>query len=73
MLIIKKAFETICYKILSAKLDNYGIRGPALNLISSYLNCRTQLASINDSFSSQKTLNYGVPQECILGSLLFLI
>ena len=50
----KKAFDTVCHKIILAKLDNYNIRGPALNLISSYLNCRTQLVSINGSFPPPK-------------------
>ena len=62
----KKAFDTVCHKILSAKLDNYGICGPAFNLISSYLNFRTQFVRINASFSSPKKLNYGVPQGSIL-------
>ena len=29
----KKAFDTVCHEILSAKLNNYSIRGSALNLI----------------------------------------
>ena len=57
----KNAFDAVLYKILLAKLDYYGIRRPALNLISSYLNCRTQLVSISGSFFFPKKINYDAP------------
>ena len=69
----KKAFDTVCHKILLSKLEHYGIRGPALNLISSYLNHRTQCVSINDRLSALSHISYGVPQGSILGPLLFLL
>ena len=69
----KKAFDTVCHKILLSKLEHYGIRGPALILISSYLNHRTQCVSINDRLSALSHISYGVPQGSILGPLLFLL
>ena len=36
----KKVFDTVCHKILLSKLKHYGMRDPALNLISFYLNHR---------------------------------
>ena len=69
----KKAFDTVCHKILLSKLEYDGIRGPALNLISSYLIHRTQCVSINDRLSALSHISYGVPQGSILGSLLFLL
>ena len=33
---LTKAFDTVCHKRLLVKLDHYGIRGIALELISSY-------------------------------------
>ena len=69
----KKAFDTVCHKILLSKLEHYGICGPALNLISSYLNHRTQCVSINDRLSALSHISYGVPQGSILGPLLFLL
>ena len=69
----KKAFDTVCHKILLSKLERYEIRGPAFNLISSYLNHRTQCVSINDSLSALSHISYGVRQGSTLGPLLFLL
>ena len=68
----KKVFDSVCHKILS-KLQHYGICGPALNLISSYRNHRTQYVSINDCLSALIHISYGVPQGSILGPFLFLL
>ena len=68
----KKAFDTVCHKIFLSKLEHYGIHGPALNLISSYLNHRTQCVSVNGCLSAVSHISYGVPQGSILRPLLFL-
>lgn len=68
-----KAFDTINHAILFHKLDFYGISGPPLQLIKRYLCDRTQVVQINQSFSSPKTTNIGIPQGSILGPLLFLL
>ena len=69
----KKAFDTACHKILFSKLEHYGIRGPALVLISSYLNDTTQCVSINGRLSALSNISYGVTQGSTMGPLLFLI
>jgi len=43
---LPKAFDTISHKILLHKLDHYGIRGPANNLILTFLE-RKQFVTIN--------------------------
>ena len=71
---LTKAFDTIDHNILLYKLNKYGIRGNALNLIASYLHNRKQYVLNNSSSSEVIDLPpFGVPQGSILGPLLFLI
>ena len=58
---------------LIKKLEHYGIRGVANSLLKSYLNDRKQFVFIANTNSSDKVIDYGVPQGSILGPLLFLI
>ena len=67
-----KAFDTVNHAILLRKLDRYGIRGTALEFVSSYLSNRKQFVSINDSCSTILTTNISVPQGSVLGPLLYL-
>ena len=70
---LTKAFDTVCHKRLLLKLDHYGIRGIALELISSYLTNRSQFVCINNVNSECKPVLMGVSQGSVLGPLLFLI
>ena len=70
---LSKAFDTIDHQILLQKLENYGIRGNALNLLSSYLENRCQYTHIFGLDSEKMLVQYGVPQGSVLGPLLFLI
>ena len=58
-------------------MEFYGISGKANNLIKSYLQGRCQRILVNyDSkkyYSKWEIVTNGVPQESILGSLLFLL
>ena len=70
---LKKAFDTVDHQILLQKLNYNGIRGLPLELLKSYLTNRTQKVKIHEIHSNEGNINLGVPQEIILGPLLFLI
>ena len=55
------------------KLENYGIRGPALEWFKSYLSDREQYVAVNGSSSSCLNVTCGVPQGSVFSPLLFLI
>ena len=55
------------------KLDHYGINNMANKWLGSYLSNRIQNVFLNGASSENKPITCGVPQESILGPLLFLI
>ena len=75
---LSKAFDTVNHKILINKLENCGIYGKNLLWFKSYLSNRTQYLKYKYNFNEQESTNLlqikcGVPQDSILGPLLFLI
>ena len=70
---LSKAFDTLNFDILLKKLDHYGINESAKRLIHSYLTDRFQFVEFNRYKSTYLPISTGVPQESVLGPLLFLI
>jgi hypothetical protein len=75
---LKKAFDTVDYKILLDKLKHYGIRDTELLWFKNYLTNRQQYVHLSKvsncaNVNSEKLpCNCGVPQGSCLGPLLFL-
>ena len=70
---LSKAFDTIDHNKLLRKLEHYGIRGNASDLIKSYLSNRKQYVSVLDENSDKLHVVWGVPQGSVLGPLLFIL
>ena len=70
---LSKAFDTVNHDILLSKLYFYGIRGSCHAWIKDYLSNRKQIVKYNQIRSSERLISCGVPQESVLGPLLFLI
>ena len=68
---LKKAFDLIDHNILLKKLKIYFRNKSTVLLFKSYLEKRTQMVYLNDNFSSEGQIPFGVPQGSILGPILF--
>ena len=68
---ISKAFDSIKHKILLGKLENIGLLARSLRWFKSYLADRRQCVCTNGKMSETRTIDLGVPQESVLGPLLF--
>ena len=68
---ILKAFDKIWHEGLVFKLKTYGISGPLLALIVSYLSNRQQRVVLNGKTSVWSYISGGVPQGSVLGPLFF--
>ena len=63
----------IDHNILLFKLNHYGIRNGALNLLESYFTGRKQYCHFRSTDSAMLNIHKGVPQGSILGPLLFIL
>ena len=70
-LIYKKHMILSAMKYSWINVTYYRIRGTPLKRFASYLSNRKQFAYVNDSNSSFLDTSCGVPQESVLGLLLF--
>ena len=74
LLDLSAAFDTVDHAILLAFLKDFvGLSGKALDILQSYLSCRTQQVSIKNILSNVSELLFGVPQGSVLGPLIFCI
>ena len=68
---LSKEFESIPHDLLVAKFHAYGLSMDSITFIYSYMKRRKQGVKINDTESLFKILLSGLPQESILGPILF--
>ena len=70
---LQKAFDTIDHNILLQKMSSLEISREVIDWYKSYLSSRKFHVNVHDKFSTSADLRCGVPQESILGPLLFLL
>ena len=70
---LAKAFDKVPHRRLAYKLEYYGIRNDILQWITTWLSGRTQKVAIDSVSSDPAPVLSGVPQDSILGPILFLI
>ena len=72
LLDLSAVFDTIDHTILLDRLNvYYGISELALGWFKSYLSGRTQSVKVGSTLSHPVALQYGVPQGCVRGPILF--
>ena len=73
LLDLQKAFDKVNHNIMLQKFEAIRLHKAAIVWLKSYVCERQQSVEINESISKPMTVTCGVPQDSILGSLLFII
>ena len=66
-----KAFNSVDPEVLINKLFKMNFSKTFLHWLANYLTDRKQYVQVNDKLSSRATKRFGVPQESLLGPVLF--
>ena len=68
---LSKAYDYLSHDLIIAKLKGYSLSKSSFSLLLDYLTSRKQRVKICSSYSVWNEIKRGVPQESILGPLLF--
>ena len=68
---LSKAFDCLSHDLFIAKLHAYGLDLASLKILQDYLTNRKQRTKVDSFYSSWEKILSGVPQDSILGPLLF--
>ena len=72
-LYISKAFDKVWHNSLIYKIKENGVAGNLLDTLTNFFKERKQRVILNGQYSTWTNVEAGVPQDSILGPLLFLI
>ena len=73
LLDLSAAFDTVDHNILLEPLYNkFGINRNALKWYSNYLKPREFKVNINKAYSTEKTMQFSIPQGSVQGAFLFI-
>jgi len=70
---LAKAFDTVDHTELLNNLPEFGINSLSLDWFKSYLDDRRQKVRINNFIGNEMVVNCGVPQDSVLGPILFIL
>ena len=70
---LSKAFDSVPHNRLLMKIRAYGINGPLLSWLKSFLTDRFQRVVVRGTCSSWVSVKSDVPQGTVLGPIMFLI
>jgi len=71
LLDLAAAFDTVDHQMLLEDLSAFGINGSAYLLLQLYLSDCDQCVTVRESVSEPTSVQFGVPQQSILGPTLF--
>nr|CAI5837667.1 unnamed protein product [Callosobruchus analis] len=70
---LAKAFDTVNHVKLLDLLQAYGFRGNVLSLMRTYISGRKQRVNIDGVLSGTEDMICGVPQDSVVGPILFIL
>ncbi len=68
-----KALDSVYHRFLLAKLESFGLCDKVVRWMRSYLTGRSYRVQVADVLSQETRIKSGVPQESVIGPLLFLL